>query len=85
MKEETKQLDGTVEIIKPVTVRVYLSGRARRDDGKYNVKWFDGTIKVIDNPDFEYTGYNFNRALQEVTALYQLNNNTILTIKLSTI
>ena len=83
---ESSKLEGaSIEVIRPVTINVTVSGRARREDGKYNVKWFDGTIKVIEVPEFQYTSYNFMTSLQQVTTLYQLNSNTILSIKLKTI
>jgi hypothetical protein len=82
MKEiETPKID----VFKPVMIRVKVSGRARREDGKYAINWFDRTIKVIEQPDFEYSGMDFMKALQEVTALYQLNRDSILKITLRTI
>lgn len=83
--EETKEIEPTIEIIKPVVITIEINGKARRDDNKYNVVWFDRTIKTIDYPTFTYNIYDFNRALQEVTAIYQLNADKIISIKLKTI
>lgn len=73
-----------IEIIKPVTVRGYVSGKARQGD-KWIVNWFDGTKKEMRTPEFEYHGVNFQQALQEINALYQLNQNTILSLSIKTI
>ena len=74
-----------IDIIKPVTVKVRVSGKAKREDGKYLVKWFDNTIKVLDYPDFEFNPTTFVEGIQQVMGLYQLNSESILSVKISTI
>jgi hypothetical protein len=74
-----------IDVIKPVTIRIVVSGRARREDGNYNIQWFDNTIKVISTQEFQYVVMDFMQALREVTTLYQLNSKSILSLSLKTI
>ncbi len=73
-----------IEIIKPVTVKGYVSGKARQGD-KWIVNWFDGTRKEILTPEFQYHGTNFQQALQEINAIYQLNQDSIISLSIKTI
>jgi hypothetical protein len=77
--------NSNIEIIKPVTVRISVSGRARGEDGKYKIKWFDNSVKELKSATFSYSETDFGRAINQISRLYQLNKESILKIELKTI
>jgi hypothetical protein len=78
-------MEEQIELMIPIKVQIRLSGKVRRADNNYIIRWFDNTDKVVNTLDIAYFGYNMQQVLQEITALYQLNPRLILETKISMI
>jgi len=62
-----------------------LSGKAKREDSTYLIKWIDGTDKIIRDQTFRYdTTGTLLSALGDVAQLCRLNEG-LLEIKMKTI
>jgi len=78
-------MEGQIEIVKPVTITGRLSGKTRTEDHKYLLKWIDGTDKIIETEQFQFnTVGTILESLNHVAQLCRLNDN-ILEIKIKTI
>lgn len=78
-------MEEQIEIQIPIKVNIIFNGRARQQDNKYHIRWFDNTEKVIELDKLQYFGYNIQQVLQEVNALYQLNPRMIVEVKINNI